>query len=60
MATGFDPAETAEQLNLDLEKNAQWATKWKVIFNAKKSKDNIFSNIFLNNSPPVIFGDFFF
>ena len=44
MATGSDPAETAKQLNRDLEKISQWATKWKVIFNAKKSKDIIFSN----------------
>ena len=57
MATGSDPAETAEQLNRDLEKISQWATKWKVIFNAKKSKDIIFSNKFLNNSPPLIFGE---
>ena len=59
MATGSDPAETAKQLNRDLVKISQWATKWKVIFNAKKSKDIIFSNKFLNNSPPLIFGETF-
>ena len=36
MATGSDPAETAKQLNRDLEKISQWATKRKVIFNSKK------------------------
>ena len=30
-----------------------------VTFNAKKSKDIIFSNKCLNNSPPLIFGDIF-
>ena len=57
MATGSDPAETAEKLNRDLEKISQWATKWRVIFNAKKSKDIIFSNKLLNNSPPLILGE---
>jgi hypothetical protein len=59
MATGSDPAETAKQLNRDLVKISQWATKWKVIFNAKKSKDIIFSNKFLINSPPLVFGETF-
>ena len=36
MATGTDPAETAEKLNRDLVKISTWAAKWKVIFNAKK------------------------
>ena len=57
MASGSDPAETAEQLNRDLVRISLWATKWKVIFNAKKSRDIIFSNKCLNNSPPLIFGD---
>ena len=38
-ATGSDPAETAAQLNRDLTKISNWADKWKVKFNAKKSKD---------------------
>ena len=59
MASGSDPAETAAQLNRDLGKISQWATMWKVTFNAKKSKDIIFSNKCLNNSPPLIFGDTF-
>ena len=51
LASGSDPAETAEQLNRDLTKISSWALKWKVVFNAKKSKDIIFSKKSLNNSP---------
>ena len=54
-ATGSDPAETVAQLNRDLEKNSNWATQLKVKFNARKSKDIIFSNKLLNNSPPLFF-----
>ena len=59
MACGNDPAETAAQINRDLIKISLWATKWKVCFNPKKSKDIIFSNKCLNNSPPLVFGDTF-
>ena len=55
LASGSDPTETAEMLNRDLAKITEWAAKWKVIFNAGKSKDIIFSNKLLNNSPPLIF-----
>ena len=54
-----DPSETARILNRDLEKISIWAAKWKVQFNASKTKDIIFSNKVLNNSPPLIFGDIF-
>ena len=37
LACGKDPAETAEQLNRDLQKISMWAQKWKVKFNAGKS-----------------------
>ena len=56
MASGTDPNETVDQLNRDLLRISQWADKWKVTFNAKKSKDMIFSNKYLNNSPPLVFG----
>ena len=59
LASGSDPAETAEQLNRDLTKISSWAQKWKVVFNAKKSKDIIFSKKSLNNSPPIVFNDTF-
>ena len=58
-ATGSDPAEIAEILNRDLEKISIWATKWKVTFNASKSKDIIFSNKYLNNSPPLFFENYY-
>ena len=41
----------------DLVKISTWATKWKVKFNAVKSKDMIFSNKLLNNSPPLLFNN---
>lgn len=53
-AFGSDTSETAEILNRDLSKISQWAHKWKVKFNASKSKDMIFSNKLQNNSLPVI------
>ena len=54
-ASGSDPVLTVEQLNRDLQKISNWSKKWKVSFNAKKSKDIIFSNKYLNNSPPLVF-----
>ena len=59
LASGSDHAETAEQLNRDLTKISSWALKWKVVFNAKKSKDIIFSKKSLNNSPLIVFNDTF-
>ena len=58
-ATGSDPNETANQLNRDLEKIHLWSKKWKVTFNAKKSKDLIFSKKCLNNSPALQFDGLF-
>ena len=55
--SGSDPAETSEILNRDLQRISSWATKWKVKFNVIKTKNMIFSNKFLNNSPPLIFND---
>ena len=55
LASGKDPTETTEKLNRDLNKISLWAKKWKVTFNAGKSKDLIFSNKVLNNSPPLMF-----
>ena len=54
-ASGCDPVETVNQLNRDLVRISSWAKKWKVMFNAKKSKDVIFSKKYLNNSPPLLF-----
>ena len=52
-AFGVDPSLTAAALNRDLLKIANWAEIWKVTFNATKSKDIIFTNRVLNNSPPL-------
>ena len=57
LASGKDPTETAEILNRDLNKISLWANCWKVIFNALKSKDLIFSNKCLNNSTPLLFNN---
>ena len=54
VATGEDTTETTMALNRDLLKIANWADLWKVKFNAKKSKDLIFSHQKLNNSPPIL------
>ena len=57
LASGKDPTETVEQINRDLERISSWANTWKVTFNSKKSKDMIFSNKMLNNSPPLLFNN---
>ena len=59
LASGNDPSETSEILNRDLNRISVWAEKWKVTFNAKKTKDMIFSKKFLNNSPPLKFNGIF-
>ena len=56
-AQGFDPAETTAILNRDLEKISVWANKWKITFNPKKSRDMIFTNKNLFNSPPIMLND---
>ena len=57
-SSDIDPALTSQVLNRDLEKISLWAKKWKVIFNAGKSKDLIFSkNKYLFNSPPLLLND---
>ena len=59
VATGTDTNLTSQALNRDLEKIFQWSLKWKVAFNPSKSKDMIFTNKLLNNSPPLIFNGTF-
>jgi hypothetical protein len=44
LASGHDPAETSAIIDRDIIKIDAWSDKWKVTFNAKKSKDTIFSN----------------
>ena len=57
LATGKDPNITAQILNRDLIKISEWAARWKVTFNAKKSKDMIFSRKMLYNSFPTILNE---
>ena len=57
LASGTDPAETSAQLNRDLSRISEWAKKWKITFNPNKSKDMIFSNKNLCNSPPVVYNN---
>ena len=59
IAAKTDPNIAAQSINKDLQKITSWAQKWKVTFNPKKSKDMIFSNKVLNNSPPVMFNNIF-
>ena len=59
LASGKDPTETSIILNRDLSRISEWAEKWQVIFNPKKSKDMIFTNKMLNNSPPLEFNNVF-
>ena len=59
LASGNDPNETAEILNRDLIKISNWAQKWKINFNAGKTKDIIFSTKVLNNSPPLVLNEIF-
>ena len=56
-ATAKDPNQTTEMLNRDLQKNSTWANTWKVCFNPSKTKDIIFSNKCLFNSPPILFNN---
>ena len=57
LAAGKDPNETAAQLSRDIIKLNNWANKWKVTFNASKTKDIIFSIKTYPNTPPLIFGN---
>ena len=54
-AVGDDPGLTSAMINRDLQRISEWSKIWKVTFNASKSKDMIFSNKVLHNSPPILF-----
>ena len=54
LVSGKDTETTSNILNNDLKKIAEWSIKWKVIFNADKSKQVIFSRNDIINSPPII------
>ena len=49
-----NPVEAANQLNSDLSKIYQWATKWSVKFNPAKSESVIFSRNTTNHTSPLL------
>ena len=53
IATANDTSETVNLLNRDLKKVSTWAKKWKVTFNAGKTKDLIFTKKAINNTQPL-------
>ena len=53
--SGPDVEHTSSVLNRDLEKITVWAKKWKVEFNAGKSKDMIFSKEQPDGDSPLLF-----
>ena len=55
--SGADANITTERINRDLDRILEWSKIWKVTFNASKTKDMIFSNKLMNNSPPILFNN---
>ena len=53
LTSAEDSNITALTLNRDLIKISSWALRWKVSFNAEKSRDIIFSKKYLNNTIPI-------
>ena len=54
---GEDANNATATINRDLERILEWSKIWKVIFNASKTKDMIFTNKVMNNSPPIMFNN---
>ena len=57
LASGVDPSQTGEILNRDLVRISVWAELRKLTFSAGKSKEMVFSNKMLNNSPTLLLGN---
>ena len=57
LVTGRNPTDTAEILNRDLIKINNWASKWKVIFHAEKSRDILFSEKTFQIQPQLTLND---
>ena len=55
LATGRNSNETSAQLGRDLNKIKEWALKWKISFNATKTKDMIFTNKTVIQTPALTF-----
>ena len=54
LATGKSCNQTAMILNRDLKTIADWASKWKVVFNADKSEEIIFSKTYVDSHIPDV------
>ena len=54
---GEDANITTAKINRDLDRIHEWSKIWKVTFNASKTKDMIFTNKVMNNSPPIMFNN---
>ena len=57
IATAQDTSDTVDILNRDLKKVSHWAKKWKVTFNAGKTKDLIFSKSTHAFTPELTFNN---
>ena len=57
IATANSTLETVATLNRDLARISSWATRWKVTFNAGKTKDIIFAKGSSDGTPPLTFND---
>ena len=57
LASGKNLEDTATILNRDLLKISEWARKWKINFNAKKSKNIIFTRKEIINPPHILLND---
>ena len=57
LASGKNLEDTATILNRDLLKISEWAKNWKINFNAKKSKNMIFSKKEIVNPPQILLND---
>ena len=57
MISDPDPQKTVEILNRDLGRISTWASKWKIQFNASKTKSLLFSKKYNENLQPLTFNN---
>ena len=58
LVSGKSSQETAKVLNRDLKRIDEWSMKWKVLFNADKSEEIVFSKTnSINNTPLLLNGE---
>ena len=59
-STVHDPSKSAKVLNDDLQKNSDWAFKWKILFNpdvTKQAQEVVFSHKSNKTDHPVVYFD---